>query len=50
MKAWNVDASQTGNLLGLLTAKAQDIKVEDSDAYDNVVSVKKSTWLEYSED
>ena len=35
---------------GKLTAKAQDIKVEDSDAYDNVVSVKKSTWLEYSED
>ena len=24
MKAWNVDASQTGNLLGLLTAKAQE--------------------------
>lgn len=35
---------------GKLTAKAQDIKGEDNEAYDNVVTVKKSTWLEYKED
>lgn len=35
MKAWNVDASQTGNLLGLLTAKAQEtgISVDTLEGY-----------------
>ena len=35
MKAWNVDASQTGNLLGLLTAKAQEtgISVDTLERY-----------------
>lgn len=35
MRAWNVDASQTGNLLGLLTAKAQEtgISVDTLEGY-----------------
>ena len=35
MKAWNIDASQTGNLLGLLTAKAQEtgISVDTLEGY-----------------
>lgn len=35
MKAWNIDASQTGNLLGLLTAKAQEtgINVDTLEGY-----------------
>lgn len=35
MKAWNIDASQTGNLLGLLTAKAQEtgISVDNLESY-----------------
>ena len=35
MKAWNIDASQTGNLLGLLTAKAQEtgISVDSLESY-----------------
>lgn len=35
MQAWNIDASQTGNLLGLLTAKAQEtgISVDSLEKY-----------------
>lgn len=35
MKAWNIDASQTGNLLGLLTSKAQEtgISVDSLEQY-----------------
>ena len=40
MKAWNVDASQTGNLLGLLTAKAQEtgISVDGDEIASRTVS------------
>ena len=45
MKAWNVDASQTGNLLGLLTAKAQEtgISVDSLEGYvlDNNAAFKE---------
>ena len=35
MKAWNIDTSQTGNLLGLLTSKAQEtgISVDKLESY-----------------
>ncbi len=45
MKAWNIDASQTGNLLGLLTAKAQEtgINVDTLEGYvlDNNAAFKE---------
>ena len=45
MKAWNIDASQTGNLLGLLTQKAQDtgISVDTLESYvlDNNAAFKE---------
>lgn len=45
MKAWNIDASQTGNLLGLLTQKAQDtgISVDSLESYvlDNNAAFKE---------
>ena len=45
MKAWNVDSSQTGNLLGLLTAKAQEtgISVDSLESYvlDNNAAFKE---------
>lgn len=45
MKAWNVDASQTGNLLGLLTAKAQatgiSVDTLESEVLDNNSALKQ---------
>ena len=45
MKAWNVDASQTGNLLGLLTAKAQETGISvdtlESNVLDNNAAFKE---------
>lgn len=45
MKSWNLDASQTGNLLGLLTAKAQEtgISVDSLESYvlDNNAAFKE---------
>jgi phage-related minor tail protein len=45
MKAWNVDASQTGNLLGLLTAKAQETEISvdtlESNVLDNNAAFKE---------
>ena len=45
MKAWNVDASQTGNLLGLLTAKAQETGIHvdtlESNVLDNNAAFKE---------
>lgn len=45
MKAWNIDASQSGNLLGLLTAKAQEtgINVDTLEGYvlDNNAAFKE---------
>ena len=45
MKAWNVDASQTGNLLGLLTAKAQETGISvdtlESEVLDNNSALKQ---------
>lgn len=45
MKAWNVDSKQTGNLLGLLTAKAQEtgISVDTLEGYvlDNNATFKE---------
>lgn len=45
MKAWNIDSSQTGNLLGLLTAKAQEtgISVDSLESYvlDNNAAFKE---------
>lgn len=45
MKAWNIDASQTGNLLGILTAKAQEtgISVDSLESYvlDNNAAFKE---------
>lgn len=34
---------------GKLVAKAQDIRDLDEDIANNVISIKKSTWLEYDE-
>ena len=45
MKAWNVDSSQTGNLLGLLTAKAQETGISvdslESTVLDNNAAFKE---------
>ena len=45
MKAWNVDASQMGNLLGLLTAKAQETGISvdtlESNVLDNNAAFKE---------
>lgn len=45
MKAWNVDASQTGKLLGLLTAKAQETGISvdtlESNVLDNNAAFKE---------
>lgn len=46
MKAWNVDASQTGNLLGLLTAKAQEtgISVDTLEDMSSTITHNSKKW------